>query len=102
MSLLDGGSLRERLGELARNRRANYLRAPEPLDGSRTIEVGAPDDPDVIVDVRADGQRRLYALRPEPFRELEAWMDDYRHLWDVRFEKLTRLLAEKKKHKDVK
>ena len=24
--------------------------------------------------MRPDGQRRLYALKPEPFRELEAWL----------------------------
>jgi hypothetical protein len=27
-----------------------------------------------FVSVRPDGQRHLYALRPEPFRELEAWL----------------------------
>ena len=37
-----------------------------------------------FVSVRPDGQRRLYALRPEPFRELEAWLSDYRSLWEVR------------------
>jgi hypothetical protein len=26
----------------------------------------------------ADGQRRLYSLRPEPFQELDAWIADYR------------------------
>jgi DNA-binding transcriptional ArsR family regulator len=31
-----------------------------------------------FVDVRPDGQRRLYRLRPEPFRELDAWLDGYR------------------------
>ena len=27
-----------------------------------------------FVSVRPNGQRRLYALRPKPFRELEAWL----------------------------
>ena len=27
-----------------------------------------------FVSVRPDGQRRLYALRPEPFQEFEAWL----------------------------
>lgn len=35
-----------------------------------------------FVSMRPDGQRRLYALRPEPFRELEAWLGDYRRLWE--------------------
>lgn len=56
-----------------------------------------------FVDVRQDKQRRLYSLRPEPFRELDDWMDDYRKLWDARFDKLAAHLAEQKarKTKDV-
>jgi len=30
-----------------------------------------------LVKVRASGQRRLYSLRPQPLRELEAWMRRY-------------------------
>lgn len=30
-----------------------------------------------FVSVRADGQRRLYALRREPFQELAEWMREY-------------------------
>ncbi len=30
-----------------------------------------------FVRVRADGQRRFYSLRPEPFRALEGWMRRY-------------------------
>lgn len=40
-----------------------------------------------FVSVRPDGQRRLYALRPEPFRELEAWLGDYRRLWESRLDR---------------
>lgn len=40
-----------------------------------------------FVTVRPDGQRRLYALRPEPFRELEAWLGDYRQLWEARIDR---------------
>jgi DNA-binding transcriptional ArsR family regulator len=40
-----------------------------------------------FVSVRPDGQRRLYALRPEPFRELEAWLGDYRRLWEERLDR---------------
>jgi len=32
-----------------------------------------------FVAVRADGQRRLYSLRPEPLRELAAWMRRFAH-----------------------
>ena len=40
-----------------------------------------------FVSMRPDGQRRLYALKPEPFRELEAWLSDYRQLWEARFDR---------------
>jgi DNA-binding transcriptional ArsR family regulator len=34
-----------------------------------------------LVEVRADAQRRLYRLRPEPLRELDEWLSSYRVLW---------------------
>ena len=37
--------------------------------------------------MRAEGQRRLYSLRPEPFRELEAWLGDYRQVWEARLDR---------------
>lgn len=40
-----------------------------------------------FVDVRPDGQRRLYALRPEPFAELEKWLAGYRRLWEARLDR---------------
>src|SRR6476659_7767702 len=40
-----------------------------------------------FVSMRPDGQRRLYALRPEPFRELEEWLGPYRQLWETRLDR---------------
>jgi DNA-binding transcriptional ArsR family regulator len=40
-----------------------------------------------IVSVRPEGQRRIYALRPEPFAELDAWARDYRRLWEGRLDR---------------
>lgn len=34
-----------------------------------------------LVSVRADGQRRLYRLQPQGLKELEAWLEPYRHFW---------------------
>jgi DNA-binding transcriptional ArsR family regulator len=50
-----------------------------------------------FVSVRPDGQRRLYALRPEPFRALEAWLATYRRLWDARLDRFGAAL-EKRRH----
>src|SRR6478736_2596540 len=41
-----------------------------------------------FVQVRADGTRRFYSLRPEPFRELDTWIERYRILWESRLDKL--------------
>jgi DNA-binding transcriptional ArsR family regulator len=58
-----------------------------------------------FVRVRADGARRLYALRAEPFQELEAWVSRYRRLWEARLDRLAVALERKKagraeEHKD--
>ena len=47
--------------------------------------------------VRPDGQRRLYALRPEPFRELEAWLAGYRELWEQRLDRFGEALEKRRK-----
>lgn len=54
-----------------------------------------------FVTVRPDGQRRLYALRPEPFRELEAWLRDYRQLWEARLDRFGAALEERRKDSDT-
>jgi DNA-binding transcriptional ArsR family regulator len=48
-----------------------------------------------FVSVRPDGQRRLYSLRPEPFRELDGWLADYRRLWDARLDRFGAALEQK-------
>lgn len=40
-----------------------------------------------FVSMRPDGQRRLYALRPEPFQELDGWLSQYRDLWEARLDR---------------
>src|SRR6202162_6559151 len=40
-----------------------------------------------FVVVRPEGRRRLYALRPEPFRELDEWMMGYRAMWEGRLDR---------------
>src|SRR5216684_9307198 len=49
-----------------------------------------------LVDVRVDAQRRIYALRPAPLQELEAWLESYRRLWADNFQRLDALLEELK------
>src|SRR5215510_3030695 len=50
-----------------------------------------------FVQVRPDGAKRLYSLRPEPFRELESWVTGYRSLWEKRLDKFAEALERKQK-----
>ena len=50
-----------------------------------------------FVSVRPDGRRRLYSLRPEPFRELDAWLAKYRGLWEARLDRLEAALEHRRK-----
>ena len=43
-----------------------------------------------FVRVRPDGQKRFYSLCPEPFRDLDAWVSQYRQLWEGRLDKFAR------------
>lgn len=55
-----------------------------------------------FVSARPDGQRRLYALRPEPFRELETWLAGYRQLWEARLDRFGAALDDQRsKNRDA-
>jgi DNA-binding transcriptional ArsR family regulator len=40
-----------------------------------------------FVMMRPDGARRLYSLRPEPFRAIDTWVGIYRKLWEGRLDR---------------
>jgi DNA-binding transcriptional ArsR family regulator len=50
-----------------------------------------------LVEVRQEAQRRIYSLRPEPLRELDEWLDDYRALWRNRLDALHTEIARGKR-----
>lgn len=52
-----------------------------------------------LVGVQPRGRERLYLLRAEPFRELDAWLDGFRANWGRRFDQLDNLLTELKRKK---
>ena len=41
-----------------------------------------------LVEARADAQRRLYRIRPEPLAELDDWLASYRELWTTHLDRL--------------
>jgi DNA-binding transcriptional ArsR family regulator len=55
-----------------------------------------------FVQVRPDGPKRLYSLRPEPFRELDAWVTQVRNLWDARLDRFAAELGRRQKARAAK
>jgi DNA-binding transcriptional ArsR family regulator len=54
-----------------------------------------------IVDVKAAANRRICSLRPEPFQELDGWLDRYRQLWQDRYDRLDEYLQQLQRGKDA-
>lgn len=55
-----------------------------------------------FVQMRPDGPRRLYSLKPEPFMELESWLSAYRALWERRLDRFSTALDKKTKERRVR
>jgi DNA-binding transcriptional ArsR family regulator len=49
-----------------------------------------------FVSMRAQGQRHLYALRPEPFQEIDVWLSGYRNLWEGRLDRFAAALEKRR------
>ena len=45
-----------------------------------------------FVESTVDAQRRLYRLKPEPFREADVWLAQFRRFWSVHVDALERHL----------
>jgi DNA-binding transcriptional ArsR family regulator len=45
-----------------------------------------------LVDVRAEAQRRLYSVRPDPLRAIDEWLEPYRQMWNASLDDLERHL----------
>lgn len=92
------------LADPTRRRIIEALRDGERSVGELVAEVGIAQsgvsrhlrilDAAGFVDVRADGQRRLYSLRAEPFQRIDRWMADYRRLWEARLDRFGEALAQ--------
>jgi DNA-binding transcriptional ArsR family regulator len=49
-----------------------------------------------LVEMEPRAQQRFYSLRPEPLKQLHDWLENYRHLWEQRFEALDEIVEELK------
>lgn len=50
-----------------------------------------------LVDSRAEAQRRLYRICPEPLAELDKWLTPYRRLWSTHLDRLEDHLDRRRK-----
>ena len=100
--------LLEVLAEPARRRILDALREGELSVGALVVQLGT-SQPLVskhlrvlrevgLVDVRVDGQRRLYRVRPQPLAELDAWLEPYRRMWRASLDRLDKHLTEGETH----
>ena len=95
------------LGDPVRRRILELLRTGEQSAGS-VVEVIAAEfgisQPAVsqhlkvlretgFATMRPAGTRRLYAVDPTPLREVEAWLEPFRHFWSSRLDALDTELA---------
>ena len=55
-----------------------------------------------FVRVRPEGQKRIYSLCSEPFRDIDAWVSEYRQLWEGRLDKFGEALARKRSRKKAR
>ena len=88
----------EVLAEPHRRRILDRLRQGESCVGTLVAEMGS-SQPLIskhlrvlrdagLVDVRVDGQRRFYRVRPEGLIELDAWLAPYRQMWQASLDRL--------------
>lgn len=73
------------VGEIAKKL---HLRQPQVSKHLRVLSAAG------WVEVRPLAQRRIYRLQPQPFEELESWLDTFRRVWDSRLETLDEYLQE--------
>jgi DNA-binding transcriptional ArsR family regulator len=52
-----------------------------------------------FANVRAEGARRLYAVSPAPFREVDEWLQRYRRFWSGHLDALATEIARGKRER---
>jgi DNA-binding transcriptional ArsR family regulator len=98
------------LADPTRRRLVEQLRGGERSVGElvRAVDIGQPGVSRQLailqearfVTMRPDGRRRLYALQPEPFQELEEWMHGYRSMWESRLDRFGAALERRARKKE--
>lgn len=53
-----------------------------------------------FLEVKVDANRRIYGLRPEPFRALDTWLLSFRGITGERLDRLDEYLRERQMERD--
>ena len=99
------------LADPTRRRIVEMLRRGERSVGElvQAVDIGQPgvsrqlailEDADFVT-VRPEGRRRLYSLRPEPFKELSDFVTTYRAIWEPRLDRLGAELERRRKDRNM-
>lgn len=51
-----------------------------------------------LISREKDAQFRLCTLETKPIREISSWTEQYRHIWDARFDMIDSLLHDRKEN----
>src|SRR5437879_11931394 len=100
------------LADPTRRRLIEALREGERSVNGRVemVDIGQPgaarqlailEDAHFVI-VRPAGRRRLYSLRPEPFRELSQFVTAYRTIWEGRLDRFAAELERRRRNKNKK
>src|SRR5881227_1465791 len=100
------------LADPTRRRLIEALRGGERSVGELVgvVDIGQPgvsrqlailEDAQFVV-VRPEGRRRLYALRPELFRELSQFVTSYRAIWEGRLDRFGAELDRRRRNRKKK
>ncbi|GGI12359.1 ArsR/SmtB family transcription factor [Gottfriedia solisilvae] len=41
-----------------------------------------------LVEVQPIANRRIYKLRPQPLKEMDSWIESFRHVWEEKLDRL--------------
>jgi len=100
------------LADPTRRRMVEALRRGERSVGElvEVVDIGQPGvsrqlailgDANFVV-MRPEGRRRLYSLRPQPFRELSEFVTTYRAIWEPRLDRMGAEIDRRHKKREMK
>ena len=75
------------VGEIARRL---VIRQPQVSKHLRVLSEAG------LVEVRPVAQQRIYQLQPEPFQELDSWLETFKKVWEERLDSLDEYVQEMK------